>query len=626
MYGFRRKLIILMVTLVATAMLLAGLPGMYFARQKVREDAISQMRQSTLLAVKDFETQTEKLKDVCLAVEVAFRNSFNPEQDFRTPETLENYKERLIPEIKSILDLMHPRSIWVVFNTQYVEGAHTVSFYDKTGRGQYRRSPQYDIRKRNLDAPYMQWWNLAREKGEGWTNAYFWNEWDMEVISYTKAINIDTMMVAAIGSDFHFREMTAYLDTLPDLKSGKTVLFNNNNEPVYASFSDMDKSISMAELKRGIAESQSGYFVTNGENGNFAVSFERMNNGWTLAITVPRREIFKEVNQLFYTLLGIFIVVFLIAFLLALYFSKYISKPINILLSKFRQATNGNLQVRAQLQTNDEMHELSDHFNQMMTAMQRSFDDVQQAQRRLTAEKERAQESDSLKSSFLENLSHELRTPLMAIVGFSELMTDPASTTSERQNFFNHIAYNSNLLVRFIEDTLLFSQLEKGQTPVQKTRFKAREILGDIKNEFETRRQEEKPHLYFRVLSDNCDTTLYSDPNLLKRMIRYLLDNAFKYTDSGGITLVCRKTDSHIEVSVSDSGIGISEEKTDIAFRKFCKVTEDPERVYDGAGIGLTNARGIALLLNGTIELSSARNEGTSVTVSFPLNGFVSSQ
>ncbi|MFW5754279.1 MAG: ATP-binding protein, partial [Marinilabiliaceae bacterium] len=70
---------------------------------------------------------------------------------------------------------------------------------------------------------------------------------------------------------------------------------------------------------------------------------------------------------------------------------------------------------------------------------------------------------------------------------------------------------------------------------------------------------------------------------------------------------------------VSDSGIGISAEKTDLAFRKFCKVVEDRNRVYEGAGIGLTNARGLTLLLGGTIELSSRREEGTTVTVSFPL-------
>jgi signal transduction histidine kinase len=84
--------------------------------------------------------------------------------------------------------------------------------------------------------------------------------------------------------------------------------------------------------------------------------------------------------------------------------------------------------------------------------------------------------------------------------------------------------------------------------------------------------------------------------------------------------LICRRTDYHYEISISDSGIGISDDKTELVFRKFCKAIESPDRVYDGAGIGLTNARGLVILLNGTIELSSTRGEGTTVTLSFPIH------
>jgi signal transduction histidine kinase len=108
----------------------------------------------------------------------------------------------------------------------------------------------------------------------------------------------------------------------------------------------------------------------------------------------------------------------------------------------------------------------------MMDSLQKSFGELEIAQKKLSREKERAQESDSLKSSFLENLSHEVRTPLMAIVGFSELMTDPVSTADERQEFFSHIASNSNLLVRFIEDTLLFSQQISAGQCIQVYRFR----------------------------------------------------------------------------------------------------------------------------------------------------------
>jgi signal transduction histidine kinase len=148
-------------------------------------------------------------------------------------------------------------------------------------------------------------------------------------------------------------------------------------------------------------------------------------------------------------------------------------------------------------------------------------------------------------------------------------MADPGAAPNERKEFFEHIAYNSNKLVTFIEDTLLFSQLEKGQVQVRNQRFRASQILSELQEEFEKRRDDEKPDLYFRVLSDGCDMELNTDPQLLKRLVRYLLDNAFKFTDSGGVTLICRKTVHHFEISISDSGIGISDDKTEVVFRIF---------------------------------------------------------
>ncbi|WP_234408886.1 sensor histidine kinase [Marinilabilia salmonicolor] len=346
----------------------------------------------------------------------------------------------------------------------------------------------------------------------------------------------------------------------------------------------------------------------------------QLQNGWTIALSVSRKEILSDANNLILHLGIVFLTGFIITIFLAFYFSKNVTSPVKYLLKKFRHAADGKLDTRANIKSKDEMQELGDHFNKMMEELQNSFNDLKLVQSRLSREKERALESDSLKSSFLENLSHEVRTPLMAIVGFSELMADPVSTSKEREDFFSHIAQNSNQLVRFIEDTLLFAQLEKEQASVKMSHFNIQEALLDLKQEFENYRQKQKPDLFFRTLSDECEMTIYSDPALLKRLIRYLLVNAFKFTDKGGVSLLCRSTDHHFEIIVSDSGIGISDDKTDLVFRKFCKVVESNTRVYDGAGIGLTNARGIAFLLNGTIELSSTRGEGTSVKVSFPLN------
>ncbi len=609
-----------MLVLVATAMLLAGLPGIYFAHKKAQRDAIRQMQQDARMAVKDFEKETDDIKEVSRALEAAFRSTFDAEKHFRKKADLDQFKEGFINQVTEILHLMRPMSLWIVFNTENIEGKHTISLYDKEGRGVYTKAPEYRVTEKDLSQVSMQWWKNAVENIETWTKPYFWRAWDMKVISYSKAIYINSQLIGCLGSDFNFKTLITRLDTLHHFKTGHLILLDNKNDLIYSSNSKYAYTPDNAGVIEKIIDSDTDFFYTDLKNGRNVVARENIDNGWTLALIVSEKEIFSQVNQLIYTLLIIFISVFLVAIILAFYFSNYITSPVKRLLAKFRYATNGDLSVRADIRTNDEMKEIAEHFNQMMDSLQKSFGELEIAQKKLSREKERAQESDSLKSSFLENLSHEVRTPLMAIVGFSELMTDPVSTADERQEFFSHIASNSNLLVRFIEDTLLFSQLEKGQAHVKKSRFKAKEILEQLKEEFELRREKEKPHLYFRVLSDGCEIILYSDPHLLKKLIRYLLDNAFKFTDSGGVTLICRRTDYHYEISISDSGIGISDDKTELVFRKFCKAIESPDRVYDGAGIGLTNARGLVILLNGTIELSSTRGEGTTVTLSFPIH------
>lgn len=607
-----------MLTLVATGMLLTGLPGIYFARQKAQKDAMIQVRQISKMAASDVKAQFAHIKEVSKALEAVFRSTFNKERDFTDKASLDAYKKSITPQMREILHLMRPMSLWIVFNNENIEGRHTVSFFDKKGNGIYHRSKEYSIEEKDLFHPSMNWWTQAIEKGETWTHRYYWPPWDLEIISYSRALYTDSTLIGCLGSDFIYQELEQHLDSLFTFKTGCLLLLDENKELVYTS-SEKPFPKETKKIISGMGQNAEGSLFPPDHNKKYIHWVNKLPNGWSVVLSVSRKEIFADANKLIIHLGIIFFLAFIVTVIIALFFSKYITSPVKYLLTKFRSAAKGELSTRANIQSKDEMQELGDHFNNMMEELQKSFNEVEIASHKLSIEKKRALESDSLKSSFLENLSHEVRTPLMAIVGFSELMADKESTPKEREEFFSHIAQNSNQLVRFIEDTLLFSQLEKGQTPLKKSRFKIQDIMMDLKIEFETYREKRKPQLYFRTLSDNCNMSLYSDPALLKRMVRYLLDNAFKFTHKGGVTLLCRSTDHHFEIIVSDSGIGISNDKTDIAFRKFCKVIESDTMVYEGAGIGLTNARGLALLLNGTIELSSTRGEGTSVTVSFPL-------
>lgn len=243
--------------------------------------------------------------------------------------------------------------------------------------------------------------------------------------------------------------------------------------------------------------------------------------------------------------------------------------------------------------------------------------------------KEKAEESNRLKTSFLENISHEIRTPMNAIIGFSSLLKSPDIDNESRLRYVSLITSNSDSLLQLMEDILMMSKIQADQMQVFKSKFSVREILEELYTKYRENLKSlglDSIHFELSHPESGRDFILYSDPQHIKRILNHLLSNGFKYCDRGTITLGYKplfhsdyeKEPFAILFFVEDTGIGIPPEKTNFIFESFSKIESRSAKLYRGAGLGLYISKHLVEALGGSIWVSSKENEGSTFSFSIP--------
>ena len=236
----------------------------------------------------------------------------------------------------------------------------------------------------------------------------------------------------------------------------------------------------------------------------------------------------------------------------------------------------------------------------------------------LIAARDRAQESDRLKSAFLTNISHEIRTPLNAIVGFSNLLThgDIAIDSSEGQEFVSLINTNSNQLLALISDVLDLSKIESGTMEYNFAECGLGRLLSDIYHNYLL---DMRPDVRFDLMLPDEDMKITTDAVRLRQVLDHLLSNAAKFTFAGhiGLGYAIAADVRTVELFVEDTGCGIPEDKQRDIFKRFFKV----DSFVQGAGLGLPICRTITERLGGTVSFVSRFGEGSRFAVTLPLDG-----
>ncbi|MGK9367331.1 PAS domain S-box protein [Melioribacter sp. Ez-97] len=236
--------------------------------------------------------------------------------------------------------------------------------------------------------------------------------------------------------------------------------------------------------------------------------------------------------------------------------------------------------------------------------------------------KESAEKADKLKSEFLAQMSHEIRSPINNILGHISLVKmfiEENSYMDEDLNFsFDAIDNSSRRIVRTIDSILNMSELSLGTYKPNKKKIDILAIVENLYNEYKSAAA--RKNLQFNV-NNNADFSLiYSDDYSVYQIIANLIDNAIKYTKEGGIAITLNNLDDVLEVKISDTGIGISEEYQKSLFTAFSQEEHGYTRKFEGTGLGMSLVKRYCDLIGAGIEVESKKKVGTTFTLTFPQN------
>lgn len=339
----------------------------------------------------------------------------------------------------------------------------------------------------------------------------------------------------------------------------------------------------------------------------------------------------------------IFTLTSLFAVFLAFFLERIISKPILDLSETTRKVkSSGDFSVRVNKTSNDETGALYDNFNDLLKSLEERKAERNNAEAELIKEresleirvkertielsisKEKAEESDKLKSAFLANMSHEIRTPLNAILGFSNLFVDPSTTDEERHEYIKLMDASGSDLIKLIDDILDISRIEANQVKVTFSDCLVNEITREV---FDTFRQtlrneasESSAISVLRIPDQNTDFVMHTDRLRLKQILSNILNNAIKFTPEGSIEFGYFADEENMKVTfyIKDSGIGIPFVKLETIFERFTKVADVKTKHYRGTGLGLSIALKLTQMLKGDIKVESEEKKGSIFYVSFP--------
>lgn len=232
--------------------------------------------------------------------------------------------------------------------------------------------------------------------------------------------------------------------------------------------------------------------------------------------------------------------------------------------------------------------------------------------------KEKAEESDRLKSAFLCNMSHEVRTPLNSIIGFSELLINSDFDETQKIDFANQIINSSSNLLAIITDIMDISKLESGELKIYKNEILVNTFVESIINEYELKAKNKNLNFIYSNIYVDFDVTINVDVNRLKQIFNNLISNALKFTRFGSITIGYTINENTIVFFVKDTGIGIPVEFHNDIFKRFRQVENFETRKFGGNGLGLAITKSLIDLMDGQIWLESEPGLGTTFFFAFP--------
>ena len=241
----------------------------------------------------------------------------------------------------------------------------------------------------------------------------------------------------------------------------------------------------------------------------------------------------------------------------------------------------------------------------------RDITERKQMEYELMKAKEKAEESDRLKTAFLQNISHEIRTPMNAIIGFTEFLKDPYLPDDKRNEFSNIISKSSDQLLSIITDIVSIATLEAKQERISGSTVNLNNLLKVLHAQFEPKAKQKNVLLELTCGLDDDKAVIQTDNTKLIQILSNLINNAIKFTKQGHVHFGYKLAEGYLEFRIEDTGIGISPDIHELVFKRFQQAESTLSNVSGGMGLGLSISKGYVELLGGKIWVSSQPGKGS---------------
>ncbi|MGD1703193.1 ATP-binding protein [Dapis sp. BLCC M229] len=547
-------------------------------------------------------------------------------------------------------------------STGFTQVVYEIDEQGELGRV-FSQSPNYDPTERP-------WYRSAVETGKAvWSPIFvFVSQPKIGIAAVTPVFEADSKTVKGVtGVNITLQHISNFLEELKIGKSGQVFIVELDGSLVATSTGEspllikkenqesVTERITATESQNKLTRASANYIVgqfdaldqiktpkkldfkLDGEHQFLQVTPLKDERGieWLIVLTIPEKDFMEQIDANRRQTIALCLLALGGATTLGLFSSGWIAKPI-LRLQESAGAIANECQLihKVDIRGITELENLGTSFNRMSDRLQASFSALEQANTQLeqrvqerTAEleertseleiaKEKAEVANQAKSSFIANMSHELRSPLNAILGFTQIMTRSQTLPVEHQENVGIIYRSGEHLLTLINNVLDLSKIESGQTTLNEKNFDLYQLLDDIHDMFQLKADGKGLQLLLER-DETIPRYLRTDEMKLRQVLINLLNNAIKFTESGGVTLRAtpiETPDSSVQKRISfvveDTGAGIAPEELDQLFEAFVQ-TETGKQAQEGTGLGLPISRKFVQLMGGDIQVTSQVGKGT---------------